>query len=74
MKMKGYTIKSTSNEGIYFLVNHWKKHKAFWVEREKLKPSMLFKTPGYAQRSLKRLLEIMEDYRTDKFEVVEVEL
>ena len=35
---------------------------------------MLFKTVGYAQRSLTRLLEIMEDYRTDKFEVVEIVL
>ena len=42
--------------------------------KENLKPEMLFKTVGYAQRSLKRLLEIMEDYRTDKFEVVEVVL
>ena len=73
-KIKGYTIKSTSEEGIYYLVNHWQMHKTFWIERENLKPEMLFKTVGYAQRSLKRLLEIMEDYRTDKFEVVEVVL
>ena len=68
----GYTIKSTSEEGIYYLVNHWQKHKTFWIEKENLKPEMLFKTVGYAQRSLKKLLDIMEDYRTDKFELVEV--
>ncbi len=72
--MKGFTIKSTSDEGTYFLVNHWEKHKAFWVKREKLRPGMLFKTSGYAQRSLNKLLTIMEEYRTDKFEIVEVEL
>lgn len=73
-KIKGYTIKSTSEDGIYYLVNHWQKHKTFWIKKEKLKPEMLFKTVGYAQRNLTRLLEIMEDYRTDKFEVVEVVL
>ena len=71
-KTIGYTIKSTSDEGIYFLVNHWEKHKTFWVEKTQLKPSMLFKTKGYAQRSLIKLLTIMEDYKSDKFEWVEV--
>lgn len=68
----GYTIKSTSNEGIYYLVNHWKKHKTFWIEPEKIKPGMLFKSPSDAKRSLTRLLKIMEDYRTDTFDLVEV--
>ena len=45
-KIKGYTIKSTSEEGIYYLVNHWQKHKTFWIEKENLKPEMLFKTVG----------------------------
>lgn len=71
-KTKGYTIKSTSDEGVYFLVNHWEQHKTFWVEKENLKPSMLFKTSGYAQRSLNKLLTIMEDYKTDEFDLVEV--
>lgn len=71
-KVKGFTIKSTSNEGVYYLVNHWEKHKTFWVEKEKLKPSMLFKTSGFAQRSLNKLLTIMEEYKTDEFELVEV--
>lgn len=71
-KTIGYTIKSTSDEGVYYLVNRWEKHQAFWVEGEKLKPSMLFKTSGYAQRSLNKLLSIMEEYRTDDFMFVEV--
>lgn len=69
-KILGFTIKSKSNEGTYFLVNHWEKHQNFWVEREKLKPSMLFKTSGYAKRSLKKLLSIMEEYKNDEFSVV----
>lgn len=71
-KILGYTIKSISDEGTYFLVNHWETHKKFWIRQEKLKPKMLFKTLGYAQRSLKKLLNVMEEYKTDKFIPVEV--
>ena len=73
-RVVGFTIKSISDEGTYYLVNHWDKHKAFWVRREQLKPSMLFRTAGYAKRSLHKLLEIMEDYKSDKFEVEMIEL
>ena len=69
---QGYTIKSTSEEGVYYLVNHWQRHKTFWVSEKNIKPEMLFKTVGYAQRSLRRLLEVMDDYKTDKFDVVKV--
>lgn len=71
-KIIGYTIKSTSSEGVYYLVNHWEQHKAFWVEPEKIKQSMLFKRACDAKRSLTKLLSIMDDYRTDKFELVEI--
>ena len=66
-----YTIKSTSDEGVYYLVNGWNKHKTFWKRKEELKENMLFKTQGQAKASLTKLLKIMEDYRTDKFELVE---
>lgn len=69
-----YTIKSTSKEGVYFLVNHWEKHKTFWIEPEKIKRSMLFNRVADAKRSLTKLLKVMEDYRNDNFEVVEIEL
>ena len=72
MKVLGFTIQSTSDEGVYYLVNHWEKHKAFWVKAEELKPEMLFRTSGYAERSLNKLLSIMEDYRTDKFDIVKI--
>lgn len=67
-----YTIKSTSEEGVYYLVNHWEKHKKFWVPPEKIRPSMLFKRAADAKRSLTKLLKVMEDYRYDEFEVVEI--
>ncbi|MBR4002610.1 MAG: hypothetical protein IKI95_00885 [Clostridia bacterium] len=67
-----YTIESISNEGQYFLVNGWNKHKTFWVKKENLKQTMLFKTPGQAKVSLTKLLKIMEDYKKDKFKIVEI--
>lgn len=69
-----FTIKSTSAEGVYYLVNHWDRHKAFWVAPEKIKPSMLFTQPKYAKMSLSKLLKIMPDYATDKFELIEIVL
>ena len=33
---------------------------------------MLFNTRGQAKASLTKLLKVMEDYRTDKFEIVEI--
>lgn len=67
-----YTIKSVSDDGIYYLVNGWYKHNALWVSMEKLKKSMLFKTAGQAKASLTRLLKIMPEYTDDDFTVVEV--
>lgn len=67
-----FTIKSTSDEGVYYLVNHWEKHKTFWIEPEKVKPDMLFSAPRFARSSLTKLLKIMPDYATDTFELIEV--
>lgn len=67
-----FTVKSTSHEGVYFLVNHWQKNKTFWIEPEKAKPEMMFLSPRTARSSLTKLLKIMPDYKTDKFELVEV--
>lgn len=69
-----FTIKSTSDEGVYYLVNHWDRHKTFWVEPENIKPEMLFKTPADARRSLKKLLTVMDDYKKDTFELVEMDV
>lgn len=71
---KMYTIKSTSEEGVYYLVNHWDKHRTFWIEPQKIKKDMLFKRVQDAKRSLTKLLKIMEDYKNDDFEVVELNM
>lgn len=65
-----FTIKSTSDEGIYFLVNGWEKHKKFWVEESKIRPSMLFKREQDAKMSLTKLLKVMPEYGMDTFELV----
>ena len=67
-----FTIKSTSDEGVYYLVNGWEKHKAFWKTKEQLKPSMLFKREQDAKMSLTKLLKIMDEYSNDKFEIVSI--
>lgn len=67
-----FTIKSVSDDGIYYLVNGWEKYKRFWVELENLKPDMMFKTAADAKRSLTKLLKIMYEYLNDDFELVNI--
>jgi hypothetical protein len=76
--MSKYTIKSTSDEGVYFLVNGWEKHKTFWISEsdvqrdiEKAK-TKFFSAPRFAKASLTKLLKVMDDYKNDKFELVEI--
>lgn len=75
--MTKYTIKSTSNEGIYYLVNGWKKCKTYWftehsvLEDTECAKRFFFNKPSQAKASLTKLLKIMEDYKKDKFEIVE---
>lgn len=64
--VKGYTIKSESAEGVYFLVNGWNKNKTFWTDEKHIEKA-IFKTIGQAKASLTKLLKVMEDYKTDKF-------
>jgi hypothetical protein len=75
--MTKYTIKSTSDEGVYFLVNGWEKHYTFWISEEDVKrnpdkaKAMFFTAPRFAKASLTKLLKVMDDYKTDTFELVE---
>ena len=69
-----FTVKSVSDEGVYYLVNGWDRHKAFWKSKENLKQDMLFKSVADAKRSLTKLLKIMPDYATDKFEIVQMDI
>lgn len=75
-----YTIKSTSDEGIFYLVNGWTKYNTFWISEEEVKKNKqkhinkFFNKPSHAKASLTKLLKIMKDYRTDKFELVEIQV
>lgn len=74
--MTRYTIKSISNEGIYYLVKGWHKEGAIWIPEKKVKANLdyykekFFSTPSGAKASLTKLLKVMTDYETDNFEVV----
>lgn len=69
-----YTIKSVSNEGIYYLVNHAKDYKTYWVKKKDLKPKMLYDRAADAKASLTKLLKIMNDYKADKFYLVKINI
>lgn len=64
-----YTIRSESDEGVYYLVNGWYKHRAFWVSAKDVNTDMLFKRKQDAKASLAKLLKVMPDYASDKFEM-----
>ncbi len=69
MKLDGYTIRSISDEGEYYLVKNWRKNKALWVHKDKLRQEYLFSSPAKAKQSLTSLLKVMDEYKTDKFSV-----
>lgn len=77
--MKKYTIKSTSHEGVYYLVNGWYKCKTFWFSEKSVMENIenakrfFFNKPSQAKASLTKLLKIMPEYASDQFEVVEFE-
>lgn len=63
------TIKSTSAEGTYYLVNGWNRYKTYWYKKPD--PRVCgFKTAGLAIRSLNHLLKIMPEYAGDRFDLV----
>ena len=66
-----FTVRSISDEGVYYLVNGWNRNKTFWVNKEDLRKDMLFNKAADAKRSLTKLLKVMEEYRTDEFNIVE---
>ncbi len=66
-----YTIKSISDDGVYYLVNDWYSHGTFWAKESELRKSMLFKRAQDAKASLTKLLKLFDEYKNDKFEVVE---
>ena len=70
--MNGYTVKSISNDGVYFMVRDWRKNKAIWVSVNKLKQEYLYKSANACIKALEKLLNVMDEYATDKFIVVSI--
>ena len=68
--MTRYTIKSVSEEGTYYLCKNWEKNKTFWKEKEFMTDGDLYKSPSYAVKYLKKVLEKMPGYATDDFRLV----
>lgn len=74
-----YAIKATSSEGVYYLVNGWRKCKTFWfdeksvLENKDFAKNFFFNKPSQAKASLTKLLKIMPDYADDNLEIVEFE-
>ena len=67
-----YTIRSTSEDGVSYLVNHWNKHRSFWKKAWAMTEDMLFKSQKDAKASLTKLLKVMPEYKTDSFEMFTV--
>ena len=67
-----FTVKSVSDEGEFYLVKNWRKAKAIWKHRE-IQPEYMYKTESAAKGSLSKLLKVMDEYKTDKFFIVETD-
>lgn len=67
-----FTVKCESTEGTYYLVNNWQKSKTFFVDKIPTKKSQLFSRAQDAKRSITMLLKVMDDYKDDKFTIIEV--
>lgn len=63
-----YLLKSVSQEGTYYLVNHWQQEKAFW-SRQLFK--CRFRRPQDCKTSLAKLLKVMGlEYGDDDFTLI----
>ena len=71
--MNKYTIKSVSDEGIYYLVKNWEKAKTFWKTPSRTLQSDLFTRAQDAKRSLTCLLKVMEEYAEDTLTLIEID-
>ena len=68
-----FTIKSISNEGMYYLVKNWDKQKTFWKTKNKLSyKTDLYNTESSAKASMTKLLKVMEEYAEDRLYLIEM--
>jgi len=69
-----YTVKTESEEGIYYLINHWNKYKTFFKSNLPQLYDQYFKSESDAKKSITKLLNgvMGDDYRNDKFTIIQV--
>lgn len=69
-----YTVKSISNEGVYYLWKGWGNScsKHMWEKDIPTEEKYLYKTVKSARTSVTKLLKVMDEYKTDKIEIIEV--
>ena len=70
-----YYIKTDSEEGIYYLINHWNKYKTFFKRNIPCLRDQFFKTEADAKRSITKLLNggMGDEYRNDKFTIIKAD-
>ena len=70
--MTTYSIRSTSDEGVYYLLPDWRRQRGIWSKPGDVFARETFKTARGAKASLTALLRGMPEYRTDVFTMVEL--
>jgi len=66
--MTGYTIKSLSDDGEFYLVKGWRRNNALFVGKGSLKQEYLYASSTKAEAGVRKLLqECPGDYDSDKF-------
>ena len=68
-----YTVKCESWEGVYYLVPNWEKNRTFFVRDIPSDSRKLFKREQDAKRDVTMLLKVMDDYKSDKFTIIELQ-
>lgn len=69
-----YTVKSTSSEGVYYLWKGWGNcfSKHMWEKNIPTEEKYLYKSRQSAKASVSKLLKVMDEYKTDTIEIIEV--
>ncbi len=68
-----FTIKSVSKDGTYYLVKNWRKKKAIWKFSSEMKHEDMYKRAQDAVSALTKLLKVMDEYKSDRFYIVETD-
>ncbi len=68
-----FTIKSVSKDGTYYLVRDWRKKRTFWKLGSEIRHEDMYKRAQDAMSALTKLLKVMDEYKSDRFYIVETD-